>query len=917
MEELKRTKVYKELVEKENISGEHEISERLKSVLSDIKPLLSETRRFLPEFTLHDCSHSISVLEIAAKIIPEKTFKELNEIELSLLIYAAFLHDIGMACSDKEKAEILRSEEFVKFYSASDEDDKDKVFEQYLRKHHAQRSRNFVLKNLKNKIKYKTIDYSKHLANICFGHTLEQKSINDEKLFPKSALIESFECNVHYIALILRLADYLDIFPKRAPMALYKFVSPENQISIQEWEKHLSISGWKFSSKNIRIAAECKNIEYERAVRNTIDGINAEKTFIYNSIKNYKDDSASKYKFLLQDDISDSDIKNDGSYIFENLEFDIDYRSVMKLLMGEELYTSPSVCLRELLQNAIDAINFRKNLQKEPFEPKIEISFDGKTLSVTDNGVGMDDYIFKNYFLKIGKSFYKSKDAKILAADYDSISEFGIGILSCFMVADRVEVESKRFAPDANAPYSPIFVDIPTMYGYMIRKNSDKQQVGTRITLHLKKDHPFENIMALIGQIAAFIEYPITYIDENKQQHALKPAVPNDKWFNKFISPYVYDKLIEIDFSKSKNAILRDIKGKAYILSSKNPKNYAPKWGNDVKSAVYQNGFLVRLSKGYSTFFLPYCAKMCLFMNLTGKAKLKLTANREDIIEDDKFKEICNLAEKEVADKIYKYLFAYHKKYSLKEYFEFQKEFLLKTSFDFCFLADSKKLSEIIYVTTFDKNVKVKYISVKDMLKHKKIIILDNLRGPQHYTEHYSKIALSELEKIFGADHDILPILDFPFDLSLRRLLMSFEHSRILCLSAASYTGYIEVFDFSGNGSGSFSVGMVNFVKYIYSPDNKKNRICLWVLGNKTFQFNANHAYFKSFINKEYNELQTELLAEALEPLLELNETNIISRYKEIFSKVWQNLKDNNIIAKNKKMPELTPDDLPLNQLRD
>ena len=73
----------------------------------------------------------------------------------------------------------------------------------------------------------------------------------------------------------------------------------------------------------------------------------------------------------------------------------------------------------------------------------------------------------------------------------------------------------------------------------------------------------------------------------------------------------------------------------------------------------------------------------------------------------------------------------------------------------------------------------------------------------------------------------------------------------------------------------------------------------------------------ETILNKEYNELQTELLAEALEPLLELNETNIISRYKEIFSKVWQNLKDNNIIAKNKKMPGLTPDDLPLNQLRD
>ena len=67
--------------------------------------------------------------------------------------------------------------------------------------------------------------------------------------------------------------------------------------------------------------------------------------------------------------------------------------------MGEKLYNSPEIALRELLQNSIDAINFRKRLQKESFEPKIEINFDGQTLSISDNGIGMDEYIYlKNIF---------------------------------------------------------------------------------------------------------------------------------------------------------------------------------------------------------------------------------------------------------------------------------------------------------------------------------------------------------------------------------------------------------------------------------------------------------------------------------------------------------------------------------------
>lgn len=53
-----------------------------------------------------------------------------------------------------------------------------------------------------------------------------------------------------------------------------------------------------------------------------------------------------------------------------------------------------------------------------------------------DNGIGMDEYVVSNYLAKVGRSYYGSKDFKILGLKMDPISRFGIGILSCFTVAE-------------------------------------------------------------------------------------------------------------------------------------------------------------------------------------------------------------------------------------------------------------------------------------------------------------------------------------------------------------------------------------------------------------------------------------------------------------------------------------------------
>ena len=923
---LKKTIIYKKLVQKENELEDHEISEKLKSILNDIIPILTETRHYLHEYTLHDYSHSLSILEIIEKIIPKSTLDNLNLIELSLIIYSAFMHDIGMACSNDERSAILNSEEFKKFYNSYAEDDLDFIFSEYIRKKHAQRSYDFIIKNFKNKISYKNIDYSECLANICLGHCLDSYDLNNEKQFPKQELISEFECNIHYLALILRLADYLDIFPQRAPLALYKFISPKNKISIIEWQKHMSISGWKFSSNKIRISAKCKNIEYERAVRETLKGINAEKKEIYAAIKDYDTEVSKKYKFQILEDINLDDIKNDGSYIFDDLEFDIDYKSVLTLLMGEKLYSSPEIAIRELLQNSIDAINFRKKLQQDKFEPYIEVNFDGKSLSIIDNGIGMDDYIFKNYFLKVGKSFYKSKDARALVSDYDSISEFGIGILSCFMVADSIEVESKRFSLDINKPNEPIFVEIPTAYSYMIKKKSQKQHVGTRITLNLKENHPFKNLSKLISKIALLIDYEINCV-ENGKKVLITPKVIDKKLVDNIVSPYKCNICFEVDFSKSKNEIVRDIEGKVFFISTESTNYNMDDWRYKLKRFTYQNGFLIENSRDKESNendIFPYCGDVSIVANFQGKSKLNISVDRSRFIEDDKYYKVEKLIEEEIANKLYEYLLPYHKKLPVEDYYTFQYEFFSKFNMDLDFFIDKGKLSNIIYVCLLDYDGSYKYMSVADLSKYQKFIYIDNLfEKPDPYEIFYNrKILMKELSNIFGKNFDI-PVMsksaancngDAMFFGSRQAIVDSY-----LITATNSYKAVI-LFDISekdiATAVDTRRLGELRFVKNVLSPYTNNNLLFV-NYESENLYFNLSHPFFVTFMKKaQNNTIDESVLIDSLSPLLEINIYNARQRYKQIFTKVWNNLKKNKIIPNNKKMPVLTLDDLPVNQLR-
>lgn len=146
--------------------------------------------------------------------------------------------------------------------------------------------------------------------------------------------------------------------------------------------------------------------------------------------------------------------------IKDGTQITLDQANILKLLTGVKLYQNPYACLRELYQNSLDACRRRlcaidNGINRGRIAFGIKKDKDkGTYLYCHDNGVGMDEYIIENYLLRIGNSYYKSDDFRqermCMNTDFVPISQFGIGIISCFMIASRIEVITKSTKPYSN-----------------------------------------------------------------------------------------------------------------------------------------------------------------------------------------------------------------------------------------------------------------------------------------------------------------------------------------------------------------------------------------------------------------------------------------------------------------------------------
>ena len=212
-------------------------------------------------------------------------------------------------------------------------------------------------------------------------------------------------------------------------------------------------------------------------------------------------------------------------------------------MMIHSIYTHKEIFLRELISNASDAMDklyFRSltdekvGMNREDFAIDLKIDKDARTLTITDNGIGMtQEELEKNLGTIANSGSLKFKNENKLEDDVDIIDQFGVGFYSAFMVAKRVTVRSKAYGSDQAYQWQSEGVD-----GYTIEP-CDKETVGTEILLEIKDDTEDETysefleqyrIQGLVKKYSDYIRYPIrmdmTKSRRKETENADKDAAP-------------------------------------------------------------------------------------------------------------------------------------------------------------------------------------------------------------------------------------------------------------------------------------------------------------------------------------------------------------------------------------------------------
>ena len=530
------TTLWKQL--KEGFQGHDSIvATTLAQNLRDISREASDRMRNFPslhpQYTLHDQVHLLRVTELMASVLPPEVLKSLNPAEIALLILSAHFHDQGMVLEAGEIEALESNPEFKIFKQnwevehpnlrevrehISDrniqgaEQEKFRKVEQeilsalltdYVRRTHGERSARFVKARYGSDPRWNigSVNIADLVSILCRSHVDDASKLTPANGFRYDETVGNYHINMSYVALVLRLADILDFDRERTPDSLYRTISFTSRISLQEWEKHRSVQGWAVTQGLVQFTMKCEEPEYQRAAYQFMDWIDKELSDALDVVQSFPA-PFERYKWHLPAKTDRSRIEpKDHKYIYYDLEFSLSRDEIVKLLMMDQLYGGSWLCVRELIQNSLDALRFRKALFKrdsevEWLQGKVTLEHfvndqGHEVLRCTDNGSGMDEEIVKRFLTRAGRSYYRSPDfeqerARLKAAgvDFEPCAQFGIGFMSCFMIGDRIHVRTRRDYGRGRQEGRPLLIEINGLGGMIVlREGAADEQIGTTIEI--------------------------------------------------------------------------------------------------------------------------------------------------------------------------------------------------------------------------------------------------------------------------------------------------------------------------------------------------------------------------------------------------------------------------------------------------
>ncbi|WP_164842353.1 HD domain-containing protein [Actinoplanes solisilvae] len=436
--------------------------ERLVGRARDLLKLVRET---FQAYTLHDEQHAENVIRRMNQLVGPR-IDALRPLEAALLILAAYFHDVGMVYEPDELARLSGTNDFKAFLRRNDEAflatrrNRDTpppgVVEQYCRARHAERVREHLEDCDLSWLRWDGASIINQLTLICRSHNVSAVKLRE----PEFKRDFRQKADLRFCAIILRLADILDLDQTRAPRVIYDHLkldrheTPESTVSDAEWLKHIAAGGFDFPDDpernyTLQFLADPTDPAVEHDLRKFLDVVRQELL----ECRSVADFCGDRWRGLPLPAEIDASITSHG-YKYGEFRFELDREAVLELFTGERLYDDPYAFLRELLQNAFDAVNARNHLYRtDASEVRVHCWDDSGYIwvRVDDDGIGMDEDALRKYFLRVGRSYYRSAEFEAEAGrlerperSFGAISRFGIGILACFMVGDRVELTSLR-----------------------------------------------------------------------------------------------------------------------------------------------------------------------------------------------------------------------------------------------------------------------------------------------------------------------------------------------------------------------------------------------------------------------------------------------------------------------------------------
>ena len=244
-------------------------------------------------------------------------------------------------------------------------------------------------------------------------------------------------------------------------------------------------------------------------------------------------------------------------------QFKAESKRLMDLMINS-IYTNKDIFLREIISNASDAIDklYYQSLtdesillKKKDYVINISTNVEKRTITISDNGIGMTKEELENNLGTIAKSgSFDFKETNEHKKNIDIIGQFGVGFYSAFMVASEVKVISKKYGSDESYIWDSTGIE-----GYSIEKG-EKATNGTDVIITLKEDNEDEKftdflnqdtISRLVKKYSNYITYPI------KMNMVKRDYNENTKSYDEHMENEVLNDMIPI-WKKSKSSIKED-----------------------------------------------------------------------------------------------------------------------------------------------------------------------------------------------------------------------------------------------------------------------------------------------------------------------------------------------------------------------